>query len=699
MDRPEIILAPGPTPIPPEVLLAQGSPLVYHRGPGFGDIMREVTGHLKELYRTDVADVLLMTSSGTGGLESAVANCFSPGDEVLVPTAGFFAERFKKLAETFGLIVRTVDYAWGTKIRPDDVARALAEHPVKAVLLTQSETSTGVIQPIEELARVANDAGALVLVDVVSSLGAVPFAFDDWGIDVAIGGSQKALSASPGIAFAAVSARAWEAAATATNPRFYFDWATYRRFAELPDPENPWTPAISVMQGLQAALRLYFSDGVDVALARHRTLIRRGEGGRAGARPRPLRGGPRRELDRHRDPRPGGGRCRSDQRHDAQRLRVRDRTRPRALEGQGVPDRALRLLLGARHHPRTRRARDDAGEARAPGEAGGGRRGRRGRVPGRRRGRLAVRVLVTEPLSEQGLDLLRQDFQVDVRTDLAKGDLAAEIGPYDALIIRSATEVSAQVLEAAVTLKVVARAGIGLDNVDVEAATRRGVMVVNAPQSNIISAAEQAMALMLAQARNIPQAHAALKAGQWERARWEGVELAGKTVGLVGLGRVGGLVAQRAAGFGMRVIAYDPYVSAERAKEMGVDAMPSLEALLVQADFVSIHLPRSAETEDLIGDHELRLMKPGARLINTARGGIVERGRPGEGARGGSPGRRRPRRVRDRAHHREPAVRPRSGGGDPAPGRVDEGGSGQGGNHRRGDGAPRARRASSSRTP
>ena len=272
MDRPEIILAPGPTPIPPEVLLAQGSPLVYHRGPGFGDIMREVTGHLKELYRTDVADVLLMTSSGTGGLESAVANCFSSGDEVLVPTAGFFAERFKKLAETFGLTVRTVDYAWGTKIRPDDVARALAERPVKGVLLTQSETSTGVIQPIEELARVANDAGALVLVDVVSSLGAVPFAFDDWGIDVAIGGSQKALSASPGIAFAAVSARAWEAASTATNPRFYFDWATYRRFAELPDPENPWTPAISVMQGLQAALRLYFSDGVDVALARHRTL-------------------------------------------------------------------------------------------------------------------------------------------------------------------------------------------------------------------------------------------------------------------------------------------------------------------------------------------------------------------------------------------------------------------------------------------
>ena len=179
-------------------------------------------------------------------------------------------------------------------------------------------------------------------------------------------------------------------------------------------------------------------------------------------------------------------------------------------------------------------------------------------------------------------------------------------------------------LAAARNLKVIARAGIGLDNVDVEAATRRGVMVVNAPQSNIISAAEQTMALLLAQARNTPRADAALRGGSWERSRWEGVELAGKTIGLVGLGRVGALVAQRAAGFGMRVIAFDPYVSTERAKEMGVDAMPSLEALLVQADFVSIHLPRTTETEQLIGERELSLMKRGARLINTARGGIVD---------------------------------------------------------------------------
>jgi D-3-phosphoglycerate dehydrogenase len=237
-----------------------------------------------------------------------------------------------------------------------------------------------------------------------------------------------------------------------------------------------------------------------------------------------------------------------------------------------------------------------------------------------------VKVLVTEALSPQGLELLTRDFEVDVRTELAKGDLLGAIGPYDALVIRSATKVTAEVLEAATNLKVVARAGIGLDNVDVEAATRRGVMVVNAPQSNIISAAEHTLALLLSQARNIPQAHADLVEGRWERSRWEGVELAGKTIGLVGLGRVGSLVAARAAAFGLRVIAYDPFVSVERAKEIGVELMPTLEALLVQADFVAIHLPRTPETEGLLGDKELRMMKPGARLVNTARGGIVDEG-------------------------------------------------------------------------
>ncbi len=235
-----------------------------------------------------------------------------------------------------------------------------------------------------------------------------------------------------------------------------------------------------------------------------------------------------------------------------------------------------------------------------------------------------MRVLVTEPLSEAGLELLRRDFQVDVRRELATEGLAAEIAPYDALVVRSQTQVTREVIEAAENLKVIARAGIGLDNVDVDAATRRGVMVVNAPQSNIVSAAEHTLALLLAQARNIPQADAELRAGTWERSRWQGVELQGKTLGVVGLGRVGSLVAQRSAAFGMRVIAFDPYVPRERAKEMGIELMPTLEALLVQSDFLTIHLPRTPDTEGLIGERELALVKEGARLVNTARGGIVD---------------------------------------------------------------------------
>ena len=273
MDRPEIILAPGPTPIPPEVLLAQAGPLVYHRGPAFGSMLREVTERLQSLFKTR-SDVVVMTASGTGGLESAIANCFSPGDDVLVPLAGFFAERFARIAATYGLDVQSIDYEWGQTVKAADVARALDERPAKGVLLTQSETSTGVVHDIEPIARAAKDAGALVLVDAVSSLGAVPFDMDGWGIDVAVSGSQKALSASPGLVFVAVSDAAWAAQQQATNPRFYFDWSVYKTFYELPDPENPWTPAISVLQGLHTALDLYYQDGPEAAFERHALLSR-----------------------------------------------------------------------------------------------------------------------------------------------------------------------------------------------------------------------------------------------------------------------------------------------------------------------------------------------------------------------------------------------------------------------------------------
>jgi D-3-phosphoglycerate dehydrogenase len=235
-----------------------------------------------------------------------------------------------------------------------------------------------------------------------------------------------------------------------------------------------------------------------------------------------------------------------------------------------------------------------------------------------------ARVLVTETIAASGLDLLRAaGHEVDVREGLDPAGLLEAIVGAHGLIIRSATKVTAEVIEVGRDLVVVGRAGVGLDNVDVDAATARGVMVVNAPESNILSAAEQAMALLLAQARNVPQAHAALTAGRWERSKWEGVELHGKTLGIVGLGRVGTLVAQRALAFGMRLVAYDPYVSAERARHLGVELL-SLDDLVAQADFLTVHLPKNAETVGLIGADLLAKAKPGLRIVNTARGGIVD---------------------------------------------------------------------------
>jgi D-3-phosphoglycerate dehydrogenase / 2-oxoglutarate reductase len=245
------------------------------------------------------------------------------------------------------------------------------------------------------------------------------------------------------------------------------------------------------------------------------------------------------------------------------------------------------------------------------------------------------RVLVTEKIATSGLELLADaGHEVDVQLDLSPEELVAAVPGAHALIIRSATTVTAEVIAAGRDLVVIGRAGIGLDNVDVAAATERGVMVVNAPQSNILSAAEQTMALLLAQARNIPQAHAALVAGKWERSKWEGVELHGKTLGVVGLGRVGALVAQRALAFGMRLVAYDPFVSADRARHMGVELM-ELDDLMAESDFVTVHLPKTKETLGLIGKDLLARSKPGQRIVNTARGGIIDEDALAEAVRSG----------------------------------------------------------------
>jgi len=246
-----------------------------------------------------------------------------------------------------------------------------------------------------------------------------------------------------------------------------------------------------------------------------------------------------------------------------------------------------------------------------------------------------ARVLVTEKIAESGLDRLREaGHDVDVQLGPSPEELLTLVPGAQALIIRSATTVNAEVLAAGRDLVVVGRAGIGLDNVDTDSATAQGVMVVNAPQSNILSAAEHTMAMLLAQARNIPQAHSALVDGRWERSQWTGVELADKTLGIIGLGRIGALVAQRAAAFGMRLTGYDPFVTEERARQISVDLL-ELDELLATSDFVTIHVARTPETIGLLDKDRLAKAKRGLRIVNVARGGIVDEHALADAIRGG----------------------------------------------------------------
>ncbi len=236
-----------------------------------------------------------------------------------------------------------------------------------------------------------------------------------------------------------------------------------------------------------------------------------------------------------------------------------------------------------------------------------------------------MKVLIADKISDTGIARLRDDgFTVDVKTGLSEDELVSIIPDYAALIVRSATKATRPIIEAADALKIIGRAGVGIDNVDVAAATERGIIVCNAPTSNIVSAAEHTIALVLASARSIPQANASMKAGKWERSKFTGAEVYDKTLGIVGLGRIGTLVAERARGLGMKLIGYDPYITEESAASLGVELIPTVDELLPKADFITVHLPKTKETIGMFGAKQFARMKDGVRLVNTARGGIYQ---------------------------------------------------------------------------
>jgi aspartate aminotransferase-like enzyme len=268
---------PGPTPLPERVVRSMSRPMIDHRGPEFAAILAEITAGAKRVFKTS-SDLLMLTSSGTGGLESAVANLVSPGDEVVVALCGNFGERFAGLATAYGADVVRLEFDWGQPVEADDLARVLANHPkAKVVLLTHNETSTGVTNPLRELARVAHDAGRIVVVDGVSSISSIAIETDAWGIDVAVSGSQKGWMAPPGISLVSVSERAWAQQAKARAPRYYFDWKEAKTWAEK--GMTPFTPAVSVVFALQEGLHMLEEEGLDAVYLRHERLARATQSG------------------------------------------------------------------------------------------------------------------------------------------------------------------------------------------------------------------------------------------------------------------------------------------------------------------------------------------------------------------------------------------------------------------------------------
>ena len=244
------------------------------------------------------------------------------------------------------------------------------------------------------------------------------------------------------------------------------------------------------------------------------------------------------------------------------------------------------------------------------------------------------RVLVTDNISEEGINKLRGFADVDIELELSKEEMVARISGYDALVIRSGTKVTKEIIDAGDQLKVIGRAGVGVDNIDVERATEKGIMVVNSPEANSISAAEHTIAMLLSLSRNIPAANLSLKSGKWERKKYMGVEVNGKVLGTIGLGRVGSEVAKRAKGFGMRVVAYDPFISEDKAKELGITLL-SFNEVLATADFITLHTPLTRDTHHMISKQEFAMMKEGVRVINCARGGIIDEGALAESIRNG----------------------------------------------------------------
>ena len=484
-----------------------------------------------------------------------------------------------------------------------------------------SETSTGVVADVQALAQAAREAGAITVVDAVSSLGAVPLETDAWGLDVVVAGSQKALMTPPGLSLTTVSAAAWERCARTTTPRVYFDWTKLR--ASLETGTTPFTPAVSLVVSLDKALELLLEEGLEAAFARHAAL---GRACREGAKAMGLT---LFSPDEERSAivtailTPDGVDARELVLALRERFGITVAGGHGELGGADVPHRTHRLLRRLRHHDR------------ALGGGGAPRRGRRGHRARRRRQprargvprsrqclRRRPRVLIREPIAESGLELLRERFDVVEDPD---SELGSIIGEFEAIVVRSGTTLDAELIERASRLKVIGRAGVGVDNVDVDAATRRGIVVANAPEATVVSAAEHTIALAARRCaqrspgtRRADRGKLGARAVRRHRARRERPSASWGSGGSAGRSRA----ARSASACGSSPTTRTSRSTASESSESSLRRRR--RTLYAEADFITLHLPLNDQTRGLLGRDAFEHMRDGVRVVNAARGGLID---------------------------------------------------------------------------
>jgi len=588
------LMMPGPTPINERIMRAMATQVVSHRSAAFRELLSNSVKLIKKIFNLSEYDIVIMTGSSTLGMEATIKNFLRKGEKVLTLVNGEFGERFAKIVQTVGAIPIRVG-SWCEEFDMKEVESAMKRRDVKLVTLVHNETSTGMVNPTEKIVKLAKKYGKVTVVDFVSAIGGDEVDIQGIGVDIAILGVQKAVGAPPGLVVLAIRKDAWK---HITDHRgFYTDLLLYKQYAER--GQTPFTPAINLLYGLNEALKIIEQEGVENRAKRHelfRNVVRRS-----------LKKLGFELLVREEAASPTLTAAKPPEGFEVEEIIKRLREFGVVISnGQGkLKDKIIRIA----HMGNV--TKDDVLDTIAALEMITGGTGKVTADAFKILNNYPI-VLIPDDLPESVISQIEKIAIVETKID------DESLAEANILIVRSRTKVTEELLRKMKNLKLIIRAGHGIDNIDVEAARALGITVETTAGSTE-AVAELTIALILNLLRKIIIADKGLKSGKWMKGNLVGKELKGKTIGIIGLGRIGRRVAELAQAFGANVIAFDPYVKQAEVRKV------SMEELLKTADIITLHVPLTKETAGLIGEEEFSMMKDGVIFVNTSRAQVVEK--------------------------------------------------------------------------